>query len=46
MKDNLKYKNSFTDEFNSKKFMNVITNPPYGGDKTSQSDTQIKRKIV
>ena len=46
MKDNLKYKNSFTDEFNSKKFMNVITNPPYGGDKTSQSDTQIKRKKI
>ena len=46
MKDNLKYKNSFTDEFNSKKFMNVITNPPYGGDKTTQSDTQIKRKKI
>lgn len=46
MDDNLKYKNSFTDEFNSKKFMNVITNPPYGGDKTSQSDTQIKRKKI
>jgi type I restriction-modification system DNA methylase subunit len=46
MEDNLKYKNSFTDEFNSKKFMNVITNPPYGGDKTSQSDTQIKRKKI
>jgi type I restriction-modification system DNA methylase subunit len=44
MKDNLKYKNSFTDEFNSKKFMNVITNPPYGGDKVVQSHPQIKRK--
>jgi len=46
MNDNLKYMNSFTDEFNSKKFMNVITNPPYGGDKKSQSDTQIKRKKI
>jgi restriction endonuclease S subunit len=46
MKDNLKYKNSFTDEFNDKKFMNVITNPPYGGDKTKQSNAQIKRKKI
>ena len=46
MKDNLAYRNSFTDEFNNKKFMNVITNPPYGGDKTSQSDKQIKRKKI
>jgi len=46
MIDNLKYKNSFTDEFNNKKFKNVITNPPYGGDKVSQSDAQIKRKKV
>ena len=46
MKDNLAYRNSFTDEFNSKKFMNVITNPPYGGDKVVQSDAQIKRKKI
>lgn len=46
MKDNLIYKNSFTDEFNNKKFMNVITNPPYGGDKTVQSNAQIKRKKI
>ena len=46
MKDNLKYKNSFTDEFNDMKFKNVITNPPYGGDKVIQSDAQIKRKKV
>ena len=46
MNDNLIYKNSFTDEFNNKKFMNVITNPPYGGDKTVQSDAQIKRKKI
>ena len=46
MKDNLAYKNSFTDAFNNKKFMNVITNPPYGGDKVVQSDAQIKRKKI
>ena len=31
---------------NNKKFNFVITNPPYGGDKTVQSDTQIKRKLI
>ena len=46
MNDNLAYRNSFTDEFNNMKFMNVITNPPYGGDKVSQSDAQIKRKKI
>ena len=46
MKDNLFFKNSFTDSFNNKKFNFVITNPPYGGDKTVQSDTQIKRKLI
>ena len=46
MKENLKYKNSFTDEFNNKKFMNVITNPPYGGDKTKQSNAQTKRTKI
>ena len=46
MKDNLAYRNSFTDKFDNKKFMNVITNPPYGGDKVSKSDAQIKRKKI
>ena len=46
MKDNLAYRNSFTDKFDNKKFMNVITNPPYGGDKVVQSDAQIKRKKI
>ncbi len=46
MKNNLAYKNSFTDQFDNKKFMNVITNPPYGGDKVVQSDAQIKRKKI
>ena len=44
--DNLGYKNSFTDNFDNKKFMNVITNPPYGGDKVGQSETQLKRKKI
>ena len=44
--DNLGYKNSFTDNFDNKKFMNVITNPPYGGDKVVQSETQLKRKKI
>ena len=44
--NNLSYKNSFTDNFNDQKFMNVITNPPYGGDKVKQSDAQIKRKKI
>jgi type I restriction-modification system DNA methylase subunit len=46
MKENLFYKNSFTDEFGDKKYDLVITNPPYGGDKNKQSDTQIKRDKV
>ena len=46
MKDNLSFKNSFRDSFNNKKFNFVITNPPYGGDKTVQSDTQNKRKLI
>ncbi len=46
MKDNSAYKNSFTDQFDNKKFMNIITNPPYGGDKVVQSDAQIKRKKI
>lgn len=46
MKDNLSFKNSFTDDFNNNKFNFVITNPPYGGDKTVQSDSQNKRKLI
>ena len=44
--DNLAVKNAFTDEFSNKKFKNVITNPPYGGDKLKQSDIQVKRNKV
>lgn len=47
--NNLKYKNSFTDEFiddstnTKKKYHYVVTNPPYGGDKTNKSEAQTKR---
>lgn len=44
--DNLKYKNSFTDEFNGKKYKYPLTNPPYGGDKSSKSEAQNKREKV
>jgi len=48
METNLKYKNSFTDEFSNsdgrtyKYYDYVITNPPYGGDKVKKSDSHIK----
>lgn len=44
--DNLKYKNSFTDEFGDKKYKYPLTNPPYGGDKSSKSEGQCKREKV
>jgi restriction endonuclease S subunit/type I restriction-modification system DNA methylase subunit len=43
---NLKYKNSFTDEFGDKKFTYVVTNPPYGGDKTKTTAEQEKRAKI
>jgi type I restriction enzyme S subunit len=43
MENNLGYRNSFVDEFDEKKKKLVITNPPYGGDKNTTSDAQIKR---
>lgn len=50
MKNNLSYKNSFTDEFQddhgNKQFHYVLTNPPYGGDKTNKSDETIKLEKV
>jgi len=42
--DNLTYKNSFTDEFNDQHYKNVISNPPYGGDKNTKK-TKNKTKI-
>ena len=44
--DNLKYKNSFTDEFNGKKYKYPLTNPPYAGDKKKQTAAQNKREKV
>jgi restriction endonuclease S subunit len=44
--NNLKYKNSFTDEFGDKKYTHPITNPPYGGDKNKNSITQEKRTKI
>ena len=44
--ENLMFKNAFTDEFSNVKFKNIITNPPYGGDKIKQSDAQIKREKI
>jgi type I restriction-modification system DNA methylase subunit len=44
--DNLKYKNSFTDEFNGLKYKYPLTNPPYGGDKNNKSEAQMKREKV
>ena len=44
--NNLKYKNSFTDEFNGQKYKYPLTNPPYGGDKNSKTEAQSKREKV
>jgi len=49
--NNLKYKNSFTDEFAGDKnelmkYNYIFTNPPYGGDKNSKSEAQHKREKV
>lgn len=44
--NNIKYKNSFTDEFNNKKYMYPITNPPYGGDKNKKTIAQEKTEKI
>ena len=44
--DKVCYKNSFNDEFLDKKFKLIVTNPPYGGDKTSETDTQMKQNKI
>ena len=46
MKNNVTYKNSFTSEYENKKFMNIITNPPYGGDKVKTSNDKLKRNKI
>jgi type I restriction enzyme S subunit len=49
---NLKYKNSFVDEFidnndeTTKKYKFPITNPPYGGDKNNKTVAQEKREKI
>jgi len=45
--DNLKYKNAFKDDFgNGNKYDIILTNPPYGGDKTEKSEKYNKREKV
>jgi restriction endonuclease S subunit len=44
--ENVTYKNAFTNDFGGNKFMYILTNPPYGGDKNKQSDIQIKREKI
>jgi type I restriction-modification system DNA methylase subunit len=44
--NNLKYKNSFTDEFNGQKYKYPLTNPPYGGDKKKKTEGQSRREKV
>ena len=49
MKNNLCYANSFVDsndKFKNTKYKYVVTNPPYGGDKIKESDTQVKRNKI
>ena len=43
-KSNLTYKNSFTDEFDNKRFKIILTNPPYGGDKEKKDDKKTRLK--
>jgi type I restriction-modification system DNA methylase subunit len=49
---NLKYKNSFTDEFidestnATRKYHYVMTNPPYGGDKIKKTESQKKNEKI
>ena len=44
MRENMKYKNSFTDEFNDQQYHYVITNPPYGGDNNNKTEAKEKGK--
>lgn len=49
--DNLRYSNSFTDEFpgddnKPRKYKYPLTNPPYGGDKNNKTEAQTKREKV
>ena len=44
--DNVKSTNSFMSEFGNKKYKLIVTNPPYGGDKVAETDTQIKHAKI
>lgn len=49
--NNIKYKNSFKDDFigsdrQEMKYDYIITNPPYGGDTSKKTGTQIKRDKI
>ena len=49
--NNITYRNAFVNEFvgpdsKPRKYHYVLTNPPYGGDKTSKTDAQRKRDKV
>ncbi len=46
MKSSLRYANSFTDEFENKRYMRIFTNPPYGGDNQKKNQKQSKRDKV
>jgi restriction endonuclease S subunit len=46
MKNNLGYKNSFTDDFSDEKYKYPLTNPPYGGDKNCKSEALTKREKI
>ena len=43
--ENIAYKHSFKTEFTERPKL-ILTNPPYGGDKTSKSQAQLKRDIL
>jgi type I restriction-modification system DNA methylase subunit len=45
-KDNMASTNSFTSEFNKKKFKYICTNPPYGGDKIEKTEEIIISEII
>ena len=46
MGDNVHYRNAFTSNFYDKKYHYIYTNPPYGGDKVSKTDTQLKNEKI
>lgn len=46
MGDNIHYRNAFTNNFYDQKYHYIFTNPPYGGDKISKTDTQLKNERI